>query len=85
MQFEVEAVLANVGSGVVLARQTEAGDFHLRETSSLGGAAIHPHVSAPRALTPAGAARTDLFAFALRSRNDLGAFSVGQLVELAES
>jgi hypothetical protein len=84
VQFVIETVLPNVESGVVLARKIHAGDFKLGPGAKLGGVAVHPRVTSPRALHSDGSLRTDLFAFGLRARGDLSAFFAGQLVELEE-
>jgi hypothetical protein len=82
VHFEVEGVLANVGSGVVLVRQLEPGDFVLGHSPRLGGVPIQRSVTAPRALRPDGSPRMDLFAFALKSSADLPRFKVGERLTL---
>lgn len=82
MKFQVEALMKDIGSGVVMVKAMVPGPFRLGPGSTLGGLAIHPEVTAPRALGPNGSPRTDLFAFSLKSRSDMASFAVGQLVDL---
>lgn len=83
MKFQVEALMKDIGSGVVIVKAMVPGPFCPGPDSMLGGVSIHPEVTAPRALGPDGTTpRTDLFAFSLRSRSDMASFAVGQFVDL---
>ena len=80
--FEVEVIPPTSGQPLIFARQLVAASFTLGDSAMLGGCAIVPRISAPRALQPDGSPRTDLFAFQLRSRADLSRFREGQRVLL---
>jgi hypothetical protein len=79
--FEVELVVTT-GRPLVFARQLVAASFMLSNSAKLGGCAIVPVLSAPRALQPDGSPRMDLVAFVLQSRGDLSCFREGQRVLL---
>ena len=81
--FEVESLLALPGRPtVVFARLLGAPGFTVSEASRLGGCAVLPSVSQPRAHRPDGSPRLDLFAFVLQNREDSARFEVGQKVML---
>jgi hypothetical protein len=81
--FEVEDVLPITGRGVVvLARALSTRDFHVGTNSTLAGCPISPALEQPRALTPDGRPRLDLFAFQLRNPDDAGRFARGETVWL---
>jgi hypothetical protein len=82
LRFEVESMLPSLGAGVLLVRQLSAGEFALGDAPTLGGFPIQRWVTSPRALRPDGSPREDLFAFTLRSKKHMSAFTVGQVVEL---
>ncbi len=66
----------------VLARAIEKRDFTLTPSSRLGGVAINPVISQPRALKKDGSPDLDIFAFQLKSAADLSKFTVGSEVML---
>jgi hypothetical protein len=83
MQFRIEYVSTLRGTGYVLARQLDPGDFTLPERPTLGGIAIARHLSQPRSLLADGTPDLTVFAFHLASPSDTDKLSVGQLVELS--
>jgi hypothetical protein len=86
VRFEVEAVVEVSGHGtIVLARLLVRPGFTLGSAPKLGGCSIVPHLTQPRALTPGGQVRQDLFAFKLLHPEDARAFRAGQLVVLEPS
>lgn len=83
VRFEVEAVVEVSGHGIiVLARLLVRPGFTLGSAPKLEGRRIVPHLTQPRALTPDGRVRLDLFAFKLLHPGDAPAFRAGQLVVL---
>jgi hypothetical protein len=81
--FEVEEVLAITGRGmVVVARALRTSDFVLGDSSTLAECPIAPVLEQPRALTPKGNPRLDLFAFVLRNPDDASRFQPGETVFL---
>ena len=83
MKFRIEYIASKERPAYLFARQLEAGSFFLSVASRLGGVAIKPRLSSPRALTPDGEPDLTIFAFVLASANDLPKLQVGQIVELA--
>lgn len=81
--FEIEAVMAQDGQrAIVIARQLEPGDFVLGRAPKLDGRQILRRLTQPRAVSPDGTPRSDLFAFALRVKSDVERFRSGQRVML---
>jgi hypothetical protein len=81
--FEVEEVLPITGRGmIVLARALSSSDFSVGDSSMLAGCPIAPVLDQPRALTPDGHLRLDLFAFILRNPDDGARFQRGETVFL---
>jgi hypothetical protein len=81
MKFRIEYAL-DERHAYVFARQIGAGDFQVLPGSRLGGVAIKPWLSMPRATTPDGRADMMLFVFVLESASDMTRLVVGQIVEL---
>ena len=82
MKFQIEYLSKDFRRPYLVARQMESGVFSVSEQSRLGGVAIKPFVSQPRALTPEGKPDLTVFVFTLRSANDLSGLAAGQMVEL---
>lgn len=82
MKFQVEALMNDIGSGVVMVKALALGPFRLGPGSTLGGAAIHPEVTAPHATRPDGSLRTDLCGFSLKNRSGMASFALGQVIDL---
>jgi hypothetical protein len=80
--FEVEQLLKVKGHALVVARRLAAGDFVLGDAPRLAGVPIHRELTQPRALSPSGEPRLDLFAFRLKFAADIDRFTAGQRVEL---
>lgn len=85
MLFRIEYIAQHARPAYVLARQLEAGDFHLSPSSRLGDVPVRQSLSQPRMLTTDGRPDMTAFAFTLVIANDLPKFNVGQHVELLES
>ena len=83
MHFRIEYVASTRGEGYVFARQVELGHFNFPESPTLGGIAIKPHISQPRALLADGSPDLTIFAFHLVLCSDTAKLSVGQVVELS--
>ena len=82
-QFEVEETIEAGGRTYVLARLLNAGvDFTLTERSSLDGCGVERWTDIPRAATPDGKQRYDLFSFCLKSSADRARFTKGEHVTL---
>lgn len=81
MRFEIEAVVPDVGPGLIFARQIDEGHWTLHENAHLGGVPV-VNVDMPRARDKNGNQRTDLFGFSVRSKSDLSKLSVGSIVNL---
>lgn len=79
-EFEVEHVLAD---GSVFAAQLGDNDFKLSPHVTLSGIPIRPRLSQPRAMTPDGAPRFDLFAFDPIDRKEATRLRPGDFVVLA--
>jgi hypothetical protein len=83
MKFRIEYIAQRERPAYLFARQLEAGEFFVSEASRLGGVAIKPYVSQPRALTSDGKPDLSIFTFVLATANDLSKLTVGQEVELS--
>lgn len=84
MRFRVEYITQSKGAPYILARQLEAGDFCLSDSSRLGSVHIRPQLSMPRSLDPDGKPGMTVFAFSPVAAGDLNQFTVGQIVELEQ-
>lgn len=84
MRFRIEHHLKSFPQ-IVIARRLDPGDFTIEADTLLGGAALSPCVTQPRALLEDGRLDLDLFAFALKRRSDLALLPVGKVVELSSS
>ncbi len=85
MKFRIEYIARNARPAYLIARQLGAGNFAVSATSRLGGLAIKPYLSQPRALTPDGKPDLSVFVFVLATANDLPMLWVGQEVELFDA
>ena len=86
--FEVEQIATiDYGLPVVLARYLTPGDVLPRsvEEWTLGGCRLVQYIEIEPGLRADGTPRVDLFAFALRSEDDLTRFAPGLRVLLEES
>jgi len=83
MRFRIEYIAQHQRPAYLFARQLEAGEFLVSAASRLGGVAIKPYVSQPRALTSDGKPDLLVFTFILATANDLPKLRVGQEVELS--
>ena len=82
-QFEVEQTIEANGRAYVVARLLDSSaDFTLTESSSLDGCKIEKWTDIPRAHTPDGKQRYDLFSFCLKSTADRARFTRGKRVTL---
>ena len=75
MWFEIEFVFSK--EGLIFARVLKEGAFTVTATSTLGGCRLLESLNSPRALTPDGQPRYDLFAFRLRDRRESSKLKVG--------
>jgi len=69
-------------AAVVLARVPAGVEFALGSRPTLDGCRIQPFLTQPRAVSPDGLPRLDLYAFELRSIGDADRFHPGDLVLL---
>lgn len=86
---KVEAVVDAGHEAHVIVCLNPTGNFSVFDGSTLGGKAIRPWLSQPRALTEDGKPRYDIYNFILVSKEDMNSFQVGELhplvVKLAPS
>jgi hypothetical protein len=81
--FQIELVMAP--RGYVLARALEERSFELVEGTRLGGFPVEPrYLDVPRAMSPDGTPRLDIYAFLLKHREHAARFKPGDRVELTE-
>ena len=82
LRFEVEARVPPP-SAIVLARQLSDAPWEMPADPHFGGVPVEPVISQPRAMTPEGEPRFDLFALVLKRPSELGKFAIGEKVILA--
>lgn len=81
-RFVVEAVTGLRGEVIVFAAELEGEGSFTVDAATLAGCPLKPVLNQPRALTPDGQPRYDLWAFHLRHRRDRVQFIVGETVVL---
>ena len=85
IQFEIESIFEITlrQQVYVLAKLLNDDiDFELTDKSTLGEVPIEKWLDIPRAQDENGNQRLDLFAFALRNKNQKEELNIGQIVEL---
>ncbi len=82
--MRIEYIMPDRSGDHVFARRLDAEDFTLSDSSRLGGVAIKPFVSQPRALNPDGTPDLSIFAFEPKIRADKMKWNVGSEVILEE-
>ena len=84
VRMRIEYVSPERVGRYVFARRLEDKGFTLTSSARLGGVAIEPVVSQPRALKKDGSVELEIFTFVLKSADDLSKFSPGSEVLLDE-
>ena len=82
VRMRIEWVAPKQLDRYVLARALESAEFRLSPASTLGGFAIEPILSQPRALKEDGSPDLEIFAFVLRNSSDIAKLRVGEEVLL---